>query len=226
MVGDKLGMWHELVSKVLNIVLSNANDSFKWTLTKNSEFNVKSMYKNLMQTGSLPITNIAWKLKVPLKIKIFFAPSHPRPPVVTDPFGRTLPRLFSRPPVVDAMLLPIWASFPAACCGRPSARRLCPPLFAPPVCWCCTSAMRSPLFYTRTGGFSALLVFCRTEEGGVLCPDLLLQGYFCLVLSVIEAGCPSHSFLLLVFCISAAPEVLCGWSVVQHIFILCFEYKY
>jgi len=61
---------------------------------------------------------------------------------------------------------------------------------------------------------------------GVLCPDLLLQGYFCLVLSVIEAGCPSHSFLLLVFCISAAPEVLCGWSVVQHSFILCFEYKY
>ena len=121
MVGDKLGMWHELVSKVLNIVLSNANDSFKWTLTKNSEFTVKSMYKNLMQTGSLPITNIAWKLKVPLKIKIFFAPSHPRPPVVTDPFGRTLPRLFSRPPVVDAVVAAHLGLIPC-CLLRPPVR--------------------------------------------------------------------------------------------------------
>jgi len=30
--------------------------------------------------------------------------SHPRPPAVADPFGRTLPRLFSHPPVVDAVV--------------------------------------------------------------------------------------------------------------------------
>jgi hypothetical protein len=64
-------VWHELVSKVLNVVLSGANDSFKWILTKNSEFTVKSMYKDLMQTDSIPYRSIVWKLKVPLKINIF-----------------------------------------------------------------------------------------------------------------------------------------------------------
>jgi hypothetical protein len=68
LVGDKLQLWHELVSKVLNIV---ANDSFKWILTKNSEFTVRSMYKDLMQTDRVPNRSIAWKLKVTLKIKVF-----------------------------------------------------------------------------------------------------------------------------------------------------------
>ena len=74
-----------------------------------------------MQTGSLPITNIAWKLKVPLKIKIFFAPSHPRPPVIADPFGQTLPRLFSRPPVVDAVVAAHLGLIPC-CLLRPPVR--------------------------------------------------------------------------------------------------------
>ena len=163
--------------------------------------------------------------------------SHPQPPAVADPFGQTLPRLFSRPPVVDAVVAARLGLIPCCLLQLPvrapfvPAPHLAPPFHspcfthlcsAPPVCWCCASALRPPLFYSKDRGFSALLVYCRTEERGVLCPDLLLQGYFSLVLSVIEAGCPSHSFLLLVFCISAAPEVLCGWSVVQHSFILCF----
>ena len=71
LVGDNLRLWHELVSKVLNVVLSDANDSFKWTLTKDSNFTVKSMYKDLMQINSLPCKSIVWKLKVPLKKKVF-----------------------------------------------------------------------------------------------------------------------------------------------------------
>lgn len=43
----KLRVWHELVSKVLNVVLTDANDRFKWNLTENSEFMVRSMYKDL-----------------------------------------------------------------------------------------------------------------------------------------------------------------------------------
>ena len=71
LVWDKLRLWHELVSKVLNVVLSDANDSFKWTLTKYSNFTVKSMYKDLMQINSLPCKSIVWKLKVPLEKKVF-----------------------------------------------------------------------------------------------------------------------------------------------------------
>ena len=70
LVGDKLRLWHELVSKILSVTLSDANDSFKWTLTKNSDFTMKSMYKDLMQINSLPCKSIVWKLKVPLKIKV------------------------------------------------------------------------------------------------------------------------------------------------------------
>lgn len=43
----KLRVWHELVSTVLNVVLTDANDRFKWNLTENSEFMVRSMYKDL-----------------------------------------------------------------------------------------------------------------------------------------------------------------------------------
>ena len=71
LVEDKLGLWHELVSKVMNIVLTDANDSFKWTLTQNSVFTVKSMYRDLMLTNSIPCNSRVWKIKVPLKIKIF-----------------------------------------------------------------------------------------------------------------------------------------------------------
>ena len=55
----------------MNLVLSDANDSFNWTLTQNSAFTVKSMYNNLMLTNRLPCESVVWKLKIPLKIKIF-----------------------------------------------------------------------------------------------------------------------------------------------------------
>ena len=71
LVGDKLRLWHELVSKILSVTLSDANDSFKWTLTKNSDFTMKSMYKDLMQMVTSPYKSIVWKLKVSLKIKVF-----------------------------------------------------------------------------------------------------------------------------------------------------------
>ena len=71
LVGDKLQLWHELVSKVLNVVLINANDSFKGILTKDSEFTVRSMYKDLMQTERVPSGSIVWKLKKSIKHKVF-----------------------------------------------------------------------------------------------------------------------------------------------------------
>lgn len=71
LVGDRLRLWLELVSKVLNVVLTMGNDSFVWSLKKDSIFTVKSMYTDLMQSNRLPSRDIVWKLKLPLKIKIY-----------------------------------------------------------------------------------------------------------------------------------------------------------
>ena len=56
----------------MNTVLTESNDTFVWglTITRNSNFTVKFMYNDLMQTDRIPGNCIGWKLKVPLKIKI------------------------------------------------------------------------------------------------------------------------------------------------------------
>ena len=55
----------------MNTTLTESNDTFVWGLTKNSNFTVKSFYNDLMQADRIPDNCIGWKLKVPLKIKIF-----------------------------------------------------------------------------------------------------------------------------------------------------------
>ena len=71
LVGDKRRVWIQLVSLVMNTVLTESNDTFVWGLTKNSNFTAKSFYNDLMQADRIPANCIGWKLKVPLKIKIF-----------------------------------------------------------------------------------------------------------------------------------------------------------
>nr|AAX96120.1 hypothetical protein LOC_Os11g20750 [Oryza sativa Japonica Group]ABA92956.1 hypothetical protein LOC_Os11g20750 [Oryza sativa Japonica Group] len=46
-------------------------DRFSWKNNKEGIFTVKSMYKLLMYEGLVPRKNFIWKLKIPLKIKIF-----------------------------------------------------------------------------------------------------------------------------------------------------------
>ena len=59
------------MSKVLNVTLTNVNDYFVWGLTKNLNFTVKSLYTDLMQENRVIDKSILWKLRLPLKIKIF-----------------------------------------------------------------------------------------------------------------------------------------------------------
>ena len=66
LVGGKFRMWSDLVALVLNVNLDgNVN------LGKHHVFSVKSMYRDIMQEGRLPEHSVLWKLRVPLKIKIF-----------------------------------------------------------------------------------------------------------------------------------------------------------
>jgi len=66
LVGGKFRMWSDLVALVLNVNLDgNVN------LGKHHVFSVKSMYRDIMQAGRLPEHSVLWKLRVPLKVKIF-----------------------------------------------------------------------------------------------------------------------------------------------------------
>uniref|UniRef100_A0A453SF10 Reverse transcriptase zinc-binding domain-containing protein n=1 Tax=Aegilops tauschii subsp. strangulata TaxID=200361 RepID=A0A453SF10_AEGTS len=50
---------------------SDQPDSFHWKLARNGVFTVKSMYVDLINYGPIPRSIHIWKVKVPLRIKIF-----------------------------------------------------------------------------------------------------------------------------------------------------------
>jgi hypothetical protein len=55
----------------MEVELSNDPDEFKWKLTESGSYTVKSMYNDLMQGHTIFLRKYLWKLKIPLKIKIF-----------------------------------------------------------------------------------------------------------------------------------------------------------
>ena len=65
------GGWNNLLSRLTTVVLSQEEDEFIWTLDRKGEFSVKSHYLGLIHQN-IPNTNKhLWKLKTPLKIKVF-----------------------------------------------------------------------------------------------------------------------------------------------------------
>ena len=71
LVGGKLKRWFDLVALVMNVNLGEAADRWEWNLGKHHMFSVKSMYNDLMQSGKTPENCALWKLRLPLKVKIF-----------------------------------------------------------------------------------------------------------------------------------------------------------
>jgi hypothetical protein len=51
--------------------LSNENDKFAWSLTTSGVFTVKSMYLDLLDDRMKFLKKYIWKIKVPLKIRVF-----------------------------------------------------------------------------------------------------------------------------------------------------------
>jgi hypothetical protein len=49
LTGDMLRLWLELVGRVCAFFLKNQCDKFRWNLTKNNNFTVGSMYKDVME---------------------------------------------------------------------------------------------------------------------------------------------------------------------------------
>ena len=70
-VGQRLLQWYDLVSKIENINLTRDKDSFYCNLHANGLFSIRSMYQHMLNGTSDIQSMFIWKLKIPLKIKIF-----------------------------------------------------------------------------------------------------------------------------------------------------------
>ena len=55
----------------MEVQLSQQPDQLRWKLTRTGEFTVKSMYLDVINSSSIPSSKYVWKVKVPLKIKVF-----------------------------------------------------------------------------------------------------------------------------------------------------------
>jgi len=71
LVGENRLKWNELVMRIAFVQLDDQRDSIKRSLSKLGSFTVQSMYKHLVNQIALPLNKSIWKLKIPLKIKVF-----------------------------------------------------------------------------------------------------------------------------------------------------------
>lgn len=71
LMGNNLNLWHNLVGRVATVRLNDHEDKFRWSLHQNGIFSVKSMYQSLISDNRVWYDTTLWKLKIPLKIKIF-----------------------------------------------------------------------------------------------------------------------------------------------------------
>ena len=75
LIGNKLTMWNNLASRLPTVVLSQERDDFKWNLDQIGVFTVKSHYLGLIHQDIPNLNKRIWKLKTPVKIKVFFVVS-------------------------------------------------------------------------------------------------------------------------------------------------------
>lgn len=71
LIGNKLTMWNNLTARLAPITLSHDEDEFRWNLDPAGVFSVKSHYRGLISQNVPNVNKKLWKLKLPLKIKIF-----------------------------------------------------------------------------------------------------------------------------------------------------------
>jgi hypothetical protein len=69
--GNKWNDWLHLCQRLMMVQLSDNPDKFVWKLTTSHVFTVKSMYLDLMNGHTRFLRTYLWKLKIPLKVKIF-----------------------------------------------------------------------------------------------------------------------------------------------------------
>uniref|UniRef100_A0A453DL38 Reverse transcriptase zinc-binding domain-containing protein n=1 Tax=Aegilops tauschii subsp. strangulata TaxID=200361 RepID=A0A453DL38_AEGTS len=71
LVGERWEAWLHLVRRLMGVQLTPQPDQLWWKLTRSGEFTVKSMYIDTINSSVIPSSKEVWKVKVPLKIKVF-----------------------------------------------------------------------------------------------------------------------------------------------------------
>jgi hypothetical protein len=71
LVAANLQSWRHLVLRIANIHLNKHPDVFRWTIRSDGKFSVSSMYQSLLDSDIIPHNSHLWKIRVPLKIKVF-----------------------------------------------------------------------------------------------------------------------------------------------------------
>ena len=72
LVDNKLVEWRQsLVAQITHVQLVDGSDTFRWNLTNSGSFTVRSLYLYLLDRQPPFRHKMIWKLKIPLKIKIF-----------------------------------------------------------------------------------------------------------------------------------------------------------
>ena len=64
-------VWNNLASRLASVRLNQETAGFKWNLNQTGVFSVKSHYLGLINQNVPNLNKRLWKLKAPLKIKIF-----------------------------------------------------------------------------------------------------------------------------------------------------------
>lgn len=68
---NKWEAWLHILQRIILVNLTEDQDVFGWKLTTSGLFSVKSMYADMMNGHTVFLRKYIWKIKVPLKIKIF-----------------------------------------------------------------------------------------------------------------------------------------------------------
>jgi hypothetical protein len=71
LVAANLQSWHNLILRIANIHLNDQSDVFRWSLKSDGQFSVSSMYQALLDSAIIPHNSHLWKIRIPLKIKVF-----------------------------------------------------------------------------------------------------------------------------------------------------------
>ena len=71
LIGPKLVAWNHLSARLADTTLTQTDDEFYWSLCRNGQFSVKSHYQALIKNDIPDTYKRIWKLKAPLKIKVF-----------------------------------------------------------------------------------------------------------------------------------------------------------
>lgn len=71
LLGHNRSQWLNLVERLMRVTILDEPDKFRWNLNSNGVFTVKSFYEDLLNGHTRYLRKYLWKLKIPLKIKIF-----------------------------------------------------------------------------------------------------------------------------------------------------------